>query len=72
MHKDIRTQDYSNGWFSQHERCCRGEDILNWLTEKVSNDQKRVQIYCQKMLDQNIIHNVEEKNFFCKSDLYQF
>ena len=32
MHKDIQMQDYKNGWFGKHTMCCRGEEILKWLT----------------------------------------
>ena len=35
MHKDIPMQDYKNGWFGKYAMCCRGEEILNWLTERV-------------------------------------
>ena len=51
MHKDIQMLDYKNGWFGKHTQCCRGEEILNWLTERVSPDQKKVLMICQKMLE---------------------
>ena len=72
MHKDIQMQDYKNGWFGKHVACCRGEEILNWLTERVSPDQKKVLMICQKMLEQDIIINVESKPFFGQKDLYRF
>ena len=72
MHKDIQMQDYKNGWFGKHTMCCRGEEILNWLTERVSPDQKKVLMICQKMLKQGIIINVESKPFFGQKDLYRF
>ena len=55
MHKDIQMHDYKNGWFGKHTMCCRGEEIVNWLLEKVSSDQKKVRKICQKMLEQDII-----------------
>ena len=36
MHSDIKLSDFKNGWFGRHTRCCRGEDILQWLQKKVS------------------------------------
>ena len=41
MHKDIQMHDYKNGWFGKHTMCCRGEEIVNWLLEKVGSDQKK-------------------------------
>ena len=52
--------------------CCRGEEIHDWLIEKVSPDQKKVLMICQKMLEQDIIQNVESKTFFGQNDLYRF
>ena len=72
MHKDIQMQDYKNGWFGKHMICCRGEEILNWLTDRVSPDQKKVLKICQKMLQQDIITNVENKTLFGQKDLYRF
>ena len=50
MHKDIQMQDYRNGWFGKHVACCRGEEIVSWLTERVSPDLTKVLMICQKML----------------------
>lgn len=72
MHKDIQIQDYKKGWFGKHAMCCRGEEILQWLTERVSTDQKKVLMICQKMLELDIIQNVENKTFFGQNDLYRF
>ena len=72
MHKDIRMQDYKNGWFGKHAMCCRGEEIMNWLKERVSPDSKKVHMFCTKMLELNIIINVENKTFFGLKDLYRF
>jgi len=55
MHKDIKMQDYKNGWFGKHTMCCRGEEIHNWLTDRVSPEKKKVLMICQKMLEQDII-----------------
>ena len=51
MHKDIPMQDYKNGWFGKHSMCCRGQDILDWLVERLNLDQKKVRMICQKMLE---------------------
>ena len=51
MHKDIKMQDYKSGWFGKHKMCCRGEEIHNWLVDKISPDQKKVLMICQKMLE---------------------
>lgn len=72
MHKDIQMQDYKNGWFGKHTMCCRGEEILGWLVDRVSPDQKKVLMICQKMLEQDIIINVESKPNFGQKDLYRF
>lgn len=72
MHKDIKMQDYKNGWFGKHTMCCRGEEIHNWLTDRVSPEKKKVLMICQKMLEQDIIQNVENKTFFGQNDLYRF
>ena len=65
-------QDYKNGWFGKHTMCCRGEEILGWLVDRVSPDQKKVLMICQKMLEQDIIINVESKPNFGQKDLYRF
>lgn len=72
MHKDIEMQDYKNGWFGKYSMCCRGEEILEWLKEKVSADQKKVLMICQKMLEQDIIQDMENKRQFGLQDLYRF
>lgn len=55
MHKDIEMQDYKNGWFGKHTMCCRGEQILKWLSEKICSSQKTVRLICNKMLDQGLL-----------------
>ena len=72
MHKDIQMQDYKNGWFGKHTMCCRGEEIFYWLTDRVSPDKQKILMICQKMLEQDIITNVESKRAFGQKDLYRF
>ena len=61
MYKDIPIIDYPNWYFSKHHKCCYGGQIFEWLIDKVAPEQKRARNYCQQMLDQNIIKNVEGK-----------
>jgi hypothetical protein len=63
--------DFKNGWFGKSLRCVYGGDIYRWILEHVeSNDKKALQI-CQKMLEKEIIANVDAKIDFSKVDLYQ-
>ena len=38
MHKEINLQDYPNGWFGRHTKCCLGKEIFKWLMEKGQHD----------------------------------
>jgi len=55
MRADIKIQDYKNGWFGKHLRCCQGEEIFEWLLDRAEPDQKKTRLICQKMLEQGII-----------------
>lgn len=71
IRNDIRIQDYKNGWFGKHHRCAVGGDIQAWIMEHVeTNDQKAKQI-CQKMLEKEIIQNIEGKQLFNTNELYR-
>ena len=72
MTKDIKMQDYKNGWFGTHTTCCRGDQIMDWLREKITADAKKVRIICQKMLELDILISVEKKSYFATNELYRF
>ena len=40
--------------------------------EKAQQDQKKVQMICNKLLEQGVIENVDNKTFFVQNDLYKF
>ena len=51
MHKDIKLEDYKNGWFGKHTKCCLGEEILKWLMEKGKHEQKNAITICNKLVE---------------------
>ena len=70
MHNEIEITDLSEGWFVKHTNCCMGGEILGWLLNKVTSNQKKARSYCQKMLDTKIIANVTGKTTFAVNDIY--
>lgn len=44
-------QEHKTGWFGKQVQCCRGDQIIDWLSDKITQDQKKVKLICQKMLD---------------------
>jgi hypothetical protein len=71
IRNDIKVMDYKNGWFGKHIRCVYGGDIYRWILEHVESNEKRAKQICQKMLEKEIISNVDSKLDFSNVDLYR-
>jgi hypothetical protein len=71
MRKSIRIQDYKNGWFAKHLRCAQGADIYGWVIEHVESNPQKANVLCQKMIERDIIQNVDNKKVFNINDLYR-
>ena len=71
IRNDIRVMDYKNGWFGKHMRCVYGGDIYRWILEHVETVEKKAKQICQKMLEKEIISNVDGKLDFSTVDLYR-
>ena len=75
MRQDIEIKDYPNGWFGQHQRCAKGQDIFGWILKHVEQDQKKGFNICQKMLEQSLFQAVDNVNgsiFGINNNLYRF
>lgn len=62
MYREVPTQDYPNGYFSSHQKCCLGGQIFEWLIAQATHEHKKARHYCQQMLDKHIIKNVDKKS----------
>jgi hypothetical protein len=63
--------DYKNGWFGKHIRCVYGGDIYRWILEHVETNEKKAKQICQKMLEKEIISNIDGKLDFSTVDLFR-
>lgn len=63
--------DHKNGWFSKPMKCVYGGDIFKWILDHVEPSDKKAKIICSKMLDKEIIQNVENKLEFSTTDMYK-
>lgn len=72
IRSEIKVQDFQNGWLSTHKRCCMGEQIYDLVTRLILPDAKRARGFCQTMIDQKIIENVEGNAVFNPNDIYRF
>ena len=52
-------------------RCVYGGDIYRWILQHVESNDKRAKQICQKMLEKEIISNVDSKLDFSTVDLYR-
>ena len=71
IRNDVRVQEYKNGWFAKAVRCVYGGDILRWILEHVEPNEKKAKIIANKMLEKEIIQNVEGKLEFSTSEMYR-
>lgn len=70
MHSDIETIDYSNAWLGGYKRYCYGGQIFQWLTCVVSQEPKKADFYCQKMMDLRLIRSIKDSKSFDLHDMY--
>lgn len=63
--------DFKNGWFGKHIRCVYGNDIYRWIVQHVESNEKKAKQICQKMLEKEIIANVDAKIEFSPVDYYR-
>ena len=71
VRNDINVMDYKNGWFGKQIRVVYGGDIYKWIIDHVESNEKKAKQMCQKMLEKEIISNVDNKLDFSNKDLYR-
>ena len=71
MRNDIKIQDYKNGWFGKHQRCCLGMDIYSWILDHVESNEEKAKYICQKMIEKEVIQNVDQKQIFNLNEIYR-
>lgn len=71
IRSDVKVMDFKNGWFGKSLRCVYGGDIYRWILEHAESNDKKAKQICQKMLEKDIISNVDAKIDFSTVDLYQ-
>eukprot|EP00743_Colponemidia_sp_Colp-15_P010894 GILK01012068.1.p1 GENE.GILK01012068.1~~GILK01012068.1.p1 ORF type:complete len:862 (+),score=168.21 GILK01012068.1:96-2681(+) len=71
---EVEITDRRSGWFSKHVKSFRGCDLANWITNKLGVDREKAVSMAADMLDQQLIHHVEDKEDFRDSStsLYRF
>ena len=52
-------------------RCVYGGDIYKWIIEHVESSEKKAKYICLKMLEKEIIQNVDGRLEFSTTDLYR-
>ena len=71
IRSDVKAQDYKIGWFGKSMRVVYGGDIYRWILEHVESNEKKARQICQKMLEKEIIQNVDGRIDFHTVDLYR-
>ena len=71
MRNDIKIQDYKNGWFGKHLRCAAGADIYGWILDHIEMNEDKARKICQKMIEKEIIQNVDNNPVFSPHDIYR-
>ena len=46
IRNEIKIQDFQNGWFGKHKRCCIGEDIFDRVVSLLIPDKKNARNLC--------------------------